>query len=317
MNSKTLSTILTGIISLAMMPGFTLSQFNRSALDAQTLVSAFSMPQDLGATVNSEDGDSAPFVASKGLSLYFASNRTGSFGSLDIWVCQRPTLTSAWGTPQNLGAVVNTVNNENQPALSPDGLTLFFNSSNRPDGFGGADIYAATRTDPNNDFGWTSPVNLGSAINTASNEISAAYFENPAKDGTAILYFSSDRSGNIDIYQSKQSPNGAFNTPSNVSALNSAGNEEGPTLSRNGLEILFSSTRDGGFGERDIWVSTRVSVSGEWSTPANLTTVNSAFDDTHPSLSLDGAVLYFQSSRDGGSGASDIYTAHRLCTSSR
>jgi Tol biopolymer transport system component len=316
MKNRTLLTIFTAVTLLAMTPAFTLSQLKGVIPDAQTSVSDFSMPQDVGEPINSVDNEAAPFIASTGLSLYFASGRVGGYGSMDIWVCQRPTLTSAWGAPQNLGAVINTDGIDNQPALSADGLTLFFNNSSRTVRFGGADIYVSTRTDIHNDFGWTEPINLGGNINTSSNEISAAYFE-PADGGTPILYFSSDRSGNIDIYQSKRSPNGKFNPPTNVTALNSSGNEDGPSISRNGLEMLFSSDREPGFGGRDIWVSTRASVNAQWGSPADLTSVNSEYDDSHPSHSLDGTVIYFGSGRDGGSGSGDIYTAHRLCTSSK
>jgi hypothetical protein len=312
MKTKSILTIFTAITLLAMTPAFTLSQIDRSTPNDPTRVSVFSLPQDLGATVNSVDGDEAPFVASSGLSLYFASSRgSGGFGNVDIWVCQRPTLTSAWGAPQNLGGVINTGFLDNQPALSLDGGTMFFNSDRSG---GSQDIYMSSRPDPNDDFGWTTPVNLGTAINTASDEVGATYFEDPASD-TPILYFVSNRSGNRDIYQSKRSPNGSFNAPSNVTSLNSVGNEEGPAISRNGLEMLFSSDRPGGFGSRDIWVSTRPSTSSPWGPPVNLTTVNSVLDDNHPAHSPDGSVLYFSSRRDGGSGSIDIYTAHRLCTS--
>ena len=316
MKTNNLLTIFTAITLLAVTPAFTLSQLKGLNGDALTTVSSFSMPQDLGEPANSADNDAAPSVAPTGLSLYFASNRSGGLGGLDIWVSQRQTLSSAWGAPQNLGAVINTGDTDNQPALSADGLTMFFNSSGRSDTFGGSDIYLSTRTDVNNDFGWTEPVNLGPAVNTAFGEISASYFVDPASD-VPILYFSSDRAGDIDIYQSKRSANGVFTTPTNVTVLNSSsGNEEGPSVSRNGLEIVFSSDRMGGFGSRDIWVSTRASVSAQWSTPLNLTTVNTDADDTHPSHSPDGSVLYFGSSRGGGIGGPDLYSSIRLCTSS-
>jgi Tol biopolymer transport system component len=173
----------------------------------------------------------------------------------------------------------------------------------------------STRLDVNDDFGWTAPVNLGSAINTAANEITAAYFEYPANDGPPILYFASDRSGNFDIYQSKRNANGKFNTATNVTGLNSSGRDDGPSISRNGLEMLFSTNRDGGLP--DIWVATRASVGIPWSPPVAVTSVNSEYEEAHPALSPDGTVIYFSSSRDGGSGANDIYTAHRLCTGSK
>lgn len=315
MKTKTLLTIFTAITVLAMTPASTLSRISVSTSNAPTSVSNFSLPQNLGAAVNLDGSDNAPALAPNGLSLYFA--RDAGFGSLDIWVSRRPTLTSAWGPGENLGAVINTESNENQPTLSLDGLTLLFNSS-RPGGSGVGDIYLSTRSDVNNDFGWTAPVNLGPSINTTFNEIAPAYFENQtAGRGTLTLYFASDRSGNFDIYRSERDRNGNFSAPLNVTSVNSGTHDEGPAISRDGLEMLFSSYRGGGSGDRDIWVSTRSSVSADWGAPVNVTTVNSEFDDAHPAHSPDGGVIYFGSSRDGGSGSYDIYSAHRLCTGSK
>jgi len=81
--------------------------------------------------------------------------------------------------------------------------------------------------------------------------------------------------------------------------------------------MLFSPDRSVGLASRDIWVSTRDSVSGKFGPPANFTSVNSEFDDSHPAHSPDGTVIYFGWARDGGSGSADIYTAHRLCTGSK
>ena len=306
MKTTIILTIFTTITFLAIMPILTLSQTNDFAPES---FSVFSLPQNIGATVNSGDNESAAVISPSGLSLYFSSNRAGTLGSIDIWVSQRATLTAAWGTPQNLGATVNSSSNENLPTLSPDGKTLFFSCS-CPDSLGGTDIYMTTRTDVNNDFGWTAPVNLGAVINTSDGEVGAGYFENPA-NGTAILYFTSNRGGGLgdeDIYQSTRNANGTFNAPTNVAELNSSSFDRNSAVRRDGLEIFFASER-GGLGGRDIWVSTRASVSAAWNPPVNVASVNASGSDQSPSLSPDGAVLYFASSRDG---SVDIYTATRV-----
>ena len=305
MKTKIILTIFTTITLLAQMPIPTLSQTNDFA---PTSFSVFSLPQNIGPPVNSGDTQNNVSIAPNGLSLYFSSNRPG-FGSLDIWVSQRPTRTAAWGTPQNLGAVVNSASNENLPSLSPDGKTLFFSCS-CPDAFGGPDVYMATRTDVNNDFGWTAPVNLGAVINTPDIEWGPGYFEDPTT-GTGILYFSSNRAGGLgdsDIFQSTRNANGTFNAPTNVAALNSPSLDRGLNVRRDGLEIFLASERDGGLGGSDIWVATRASVSAPWNPPVNLAAVNSSGSDQSPSLSADGSILYFSSSRDG---SLDIYTAVR------
>lgn len=306
MKTKIILTIFTTMTLLAQMPILTLSQTNDFA---PTSFSVFSLPQNIGATVNSPDNESGACVAPNGLSLYFSSSRAGGQGGIDLWVSQRSTLTSAWGAPQNLGTTINTGDIENLPTLSSDGKTMFFTSS-RPGGFGSSDIYMTTRINPNDDFSWTAPVNLGSVINTSDGEIGASYFENPT-NGTAILYFTSNRPGSLggeDIYQSTRNANGTYNAPTNVAELNSASFDRNSAVRNDGLEIFFASER-GNSGDRDIYVSTRASVSAAWNPPVNIASVNSSVSDQSPSLSPDGSILYFSSSRDG---SPDIYTATRV-----
>src|SRR5688572_8567594 len=98
MNSKSTVTIVTGILAIAMI--FT-SGYSQNH---------FSGPRNMGVILNTADNEIAPTISPNGLSLYFSSNRsvTGSQGNSDIYVSQRATLGSAWGSPQNLGATVNT-----------------------------------------------------------------------------------------------------------------------------------------------------------------------------------------------------------------
>src|SRR2546427_6808779 len=71
---------------------------------------------------------------------------------------------SGWSTPVNLGPVINSVLRENGPAISRDGLSLYFGSF-REGGFGGSDIWVSHR--PSVDDSWGPPMNLGPTINTA------------------------------------------------------------------------------------------------------------------------------------------------------
>src|SRR5581483_6014029 len=68
-----------------------------------------------------------------------------------------------WGTPVNLGPMVNTTSNDQHPAISKDGLSLYI-TSDRSGGFGGNDIWVSHRA--SRDAPWGAPVNLGSTINT-------------------------------------------------------------------------------------------------------------------------------------------------------
>ncbi len=89
-----------------------------------------------------------------------------------------------------------------------------------------------------------------------------------------------------------------------------------PFLSTDRLEIWFKSERTGGLGGADIWHATRTSTLAPWSGIAPVTELNSTADDGSPHLSPDRLQIWFASSRAGGLGDFDIYTATRATTSS-
>jgi Tol biopolymer transport system component len=245
--------------------------------------------------------DGCPFVSRDGKRFYMASNRTGGLGGIDIWVASRDSVDEPWGAPVNVGAPVNSAANDFCPTIARDGH-LFYFVSNRPGGCGGDDIYT-TRLRPG---GWDPVVNLGCDVNSAANEASPMPL--PERGAGPVLYFSSTRSGNSDLYESA-SHGGAFGAASAVAELNTGAQDGQPNLRRDGLEIFFFSSRA---GNNDIYSATRPSVSEPWSTPVNLgPSVNSPASDTRPSLSWDGTTLYFGSTRAGGDGDSDHYVTTR------
>src|SRR5882762_3509805 len=98
--------------------------------------SAWSDPVNLGPVINTSFNEQQAMLSKDGLTLYFASNRPGTPGSIltDIWVAQRACDECPWGSPVNIGAPVNTVQSDAAPALSRDEHWLFFLSTNRPGG---------------------------------------------------------------------------------------------------------------------------------------------------------------------------------------
>ncbi len=287
--------------------------FTETAPASAAGFSTFGMPQNSGMPINSADMDQLPEIAPNGLSLYFSSNRAGGFGGNDIYVSQRATLSAAWGAPQNLGATLNTSSNDSISHLSPDGREMFM-QSNRAGGSGLVDIYISTRPNVNDDFGWTAPVNAGTVINTASNDYMGNLFVDPAS-GARTLYFNSDRAGGLggnDIYQSTRNADGTFNAPAPVAELNSSFNEERTTISRDGLEMLFSSNRFAPTTNQAVLISTRSSTSALWRPPVYAAELNSVGSNAQPALSNDGTIVFHVSNRAGGSGLGDIYSATRV-----
>lgn len=244
--------------------------------------------QDGLANVNTTALEGCSMPSPDGLSLYFASNRSGFQGvlrNLDIWVAHRASTADVWGTPENLGTPVNTPADEFCPT-PVRGKGLFFISA-RPDGYGLGDIYFA-RLSPAH--GWTAPMNLGSGVNSERGEAGPSYFE---ADGHAFLYFSSG----LDIYASEQASNGSWGSAAPVTELNSTSGDFRPNVRKDGLEVVFDSNRDGfqgGSRNLDIWTATRPSAADAWSAPTNLgAVVNTAAAELRASFSWDGSTLYF------------------------
>ena len=292
--------------------GFFLFSLLRAKPFAAPGYSLWSTPVNLGPIINSGFGDSGACLSKDGLSLYFFSFRPGGFGAQDIWVSHRPSTDAPWGTPWNLGPLINTDGLEAVPSLSRDQHWLFFNS-NRDGGTGQIDIWASYRANIHDNFAWGPPVNL-SSLNTAFNDAGAWLFDNDDR-ASPFMFFVSTRPGglgNFDIYAAPMTGKGIFGPATLVNELNSAANDRRPSVRFDGLEIFFDSDRHGGSGGFDLWASTREDLSQPWSAPVNLgNSVNSEFSDEIPFIAADGQTLFFESNRPGGSGAFDIWVTTR------
>jgi hypothetical protein len=184
--------------------------------------------------------------------------------------------------------------------------------SNRPGGCGGADIYTS---DLRTDGTFSDPENLGCTVNSAADEQSP--FPVPSNGGGPVLYFSSFRAGGFapdadgavagdsDIYLSEWH-GGRYQGSQLVAGVNTAADDAQPNVRRDGLEIVFYSTRTGTPGGPDIYAATRTRNSSVWNAPVNLgSAVNSMAGESRPSLTWDGLTLYFGSTRLRGDGTTD------------
>jgi Tol biopolymer transport system component len=100
-----------------------------------------------------------------------------------------------------------------------------------------------------------------------------------------------------------------------VPNVNSEFDELGVAVSRDGRSLYFSSTRPGGFGGQDLWVSQRTRVKDAWGTPVNLgATINTNATEGALALSRDGHWMFLNSNRPGGSGAGDLWVSYRRNT---
>jgi hypothetical protein len=161
-----------------------------------------------------------------------------------------------WSPPVNVGPPLNTAYNDNYAVLSRNQLTIYF-TSDRPGGFGGDDLWFATRESV--DSLWEEPQNMGAAINT-------------------------DKADSLAV------------------------------LSSNEHVMYFHSTRDGGCGKGDIWMTRRRNKHSDWEEPTNLGCVlNTTADEIAPAFFEDPeteqATLFYGSNRPGGIGDFDVYAS--------
>ena len=213
-----------------------------------------------------------------------------------------------FGTPANLGSMVNTSSDDTEPAISTDGLELYF-ASYQPGGFGDCDIWVTTRATMDDE--WGEPTNLGPLINSSIYEGGPC----PSVDGLT-LYFANNNDGIMVTRRATKSDN--WGTPVALGPALNIGTADSafPAISFDGLQLYFSEhslPRPGGFGGADLWMSARSAVSDAWDPPLNLgPTVNSSSHDRFPSISTDGLSLFFNSNRPGGHGGHDIWFAMRV-----
>ncbi|MBN1507258.1 MAG: PD40 domain-containing protein [Sedimentisphaerales bacterium] len=133
-------------------------------------------PQNLGATVNSTNWEDHPSLSADGLSLYFASERSGS---CKLWMTTRPAKDAPWGTPAPLGAPLD-ISLDCTPFISPDDLALYFSVGMSPTPWI-PDIYVSRRADATAPWGKPvpfAPVNspIAEYHVSFSTEDSALYF---------------------------------------------------------------------------------------------------------------------------------------------
>jgi hypothetical protein len=215
----------------------------------------------------------------------------------------------AFGEANNLGSPVNSASNEYMGCLSPDGLDLYF-SSDRPGGCGSFDIWVTHR--PSLKEPWGTPTNLGPQVNTPAWDAPGSV----SADGLT-LYLETGIAGSGaggDLYTATRATKDApWGSRVCLDAINDPLHNDAVSLvSKDDVELFFSSKRSGGYGAADVWVSARPTPSDPWQTPANLgPMINTPTTDSPTWLSPDGLRLLLWSGRPGGFGSFDVWMSVR------
>jgi len=211
----------------------------------------------------------------------------------------------------NIGAPINSVNNEYSPTVSADETTLVFTYKgikstgqrqdlfNRPKVNGNyyEDIYVSKFVSGV----WTNPVSIGDSINTDFHEASISL----SPDGQKLYLYKDVPGFSGDILEVDKK-NGKWGVPNSLS-INSKDWEGHAAISPNGMFMIFSSERDGGIGKRDLYSAVLIGDS-TWGDIKNLgPNINTIYNDDAPFIHPDGVTFNFSSEGHNSMGGYDIF----------
>ncbi len=189
--------------------------------------------------LNSVDDDRRVTIDAKGQSLLLASNRSGTRGGFDLYAASRER--DHWSRPQNVGELLNTEDDEFDPTLGTDGLTLYFVRKKAGET---ADIYVSRRETLVAD--WSAPQGVVSINSAETHERSPAI-----SPDERFLYFASNRAvrsgavSQFDLFRAALQ-NGVVGTPVLVQdGIASAADDVDAAFSADGRTLVFASKREG------------------------------------------------------------------------
>ncbi|MBK9732276.1 MAG: PD40 domain-containing protein [Chitinophagaceae bacterium] len=207
--------------------------------------------------------------------------------------------------PKSLGDAVNTDAPEYLPSLTGDEKTIVFTRRIGNGRNANEDFFQSVQK--NTIWSNTQPLN---GINSAYNEGA----QSMTPDGSIIYFVVCDKPngyGSCDIYFT-QKKGVQWSEPRNVGApVCTNAWETQPSISADGKILFFTSTRTGGKGGSDIWISTK-DKNGKWSNPVNAgDSINTPLDEKTPFFHSDGMTLYFSSPGHPGIGKDDIFYSRK------
>lgn len=212
---------------------------------AEGINANFGKAKNIGPLINTSDDEQAVGLSDDAKTLYVYIDHIKEFG--DIYSSEKKN--KAFQKTEKLGAHINSTTLETSASISSDGNTIFF-AANRPDGYGGLDLYMVRKL-PNGE--WAITQNLGAKINSKYNED----FPTLSADGQT-LYFSSEghaSMGGYDVFKAIwNEEENKWSAPINIGyPLNTPDEERVISFNEDGTHAYISALRKGGFGDLDIY----------------------------------------------------------------
>jgi outer membrane protein OmpA-like peptidoglycan-associated protein/ribosomal protein L24E len=256
---------------------------------------------NLGANVNSPYSDHSPMLTRDGKTLIFTSTRTDSLKGGEITstgdayenVYVSHYENGSWSKPFQIKAVdAKKRHTSNMQFFDNDSKMLLYRSQKR----GG--LLVSEKKDSN----WTQPKPFNEHLR--SNEANGFVMQ-----GGNVIYFSSSRSGNMDLYVTRKGENGKWSEPERLpDIINSSEDEENPFVSEDGKTLYFASRGHDSMGGFDMFHSTYDEKTQTWSKPVNMGyPTNSPGNDLFLHFNPQNQASFITSDRAGGMGQEDLY----------
>jgi len=200
--------------------------------------------------------ETSPIVSADGLTLWFASDRSGGAGDLDIWVTTRRARTERWPPPENLARL----NSQGKEIPRPPGQhQLVMPLASDREAEGRYQIYFSERPEPLAPF--ETPRRIGELELTGESTVDGFLTD----DGLSLFYATGPAIGAAELYvASRRSTADAFERPQPLAELNTEADERDPWLSPDGSLFFFASDRSGRYAIYTARVSREeVAVEGD------------------------------------------------------
>ncbi len=273
----------------------------QSAYDATIKVNKFSL------SINTDDGEEyVPVITGDDNTLYFCGkDRTDNFGGEDIYVSQK--INGKWSNSEVVEDLSDYESNDAPVSVSIDGNTLVL--------FKNGEMYYSDKMD----YGWGSPIIYPEQINGGSWQADGIY----TSDGQGFLFTSAKINGytyideptastsQMDIYICFKDSNDNWTEPLNLgSNINTPYDDRSPFLHPDMKTLYFSSEGRGGFGDLDVFKSTRLADTcwNCWTEPVNLgKEINTITKDWGYKISTNGdRAIFAKTNGDEFNGSSDV-----------
>lgn len=262
---------------------------------AQLLVLVFcsfsspdSIPRALPQTINTKTGEEyGPVLTIDDGAIYFVGlNRADGTATEDIYVSRRDARTGEWSSARRITELSNPFRNEAPTSISGDGRTMLLFVEGRM-------CFSVRQGNM-----WSEPRPLPQYLRLGNWQADAMI----TADGKALLFAANypaekEEKASLNIFVSERDAQGRWGEPYSIGpAINTTGMERSPFLHPDMKTLYFSSDREGGTGDLDVWVSKRQSDTcwNCWSEPVNLgPQINTAGRDCWYKISTDGKQAYF------------------------